>query len=130
MVSYWVQNRRDTTANWVSYNPVLRAGEIGHETDTNRSKMGDGATAWRSLSYWSPSGALPVAASGSVILSAGTSTVADTAVTSGTLLRLSRQAASGTLGELSVTLTPGVSFTVVSSSSSETSQVYYEVVSY
>jgi lysophospholipase L1-like esterase len=56
MVSYWVQNRRDTASNWTSYNPTLRPGEIGHETDTNRSKMGDGVTAWRSLSYWNPSG--------------------------------------------------------------------------
>lgn len=54
---YWVQNRRDTSANWSTYNAVLRAGEIGVEQDTGRAKMGDGATPWNSLNYWNPAGA-------------------------------------------------------------------------
>jgi hypothetical protein len=130
MVAYWVQNRRDTAANWISYNPTLRPGEIGHETDTNRSKMGDGISAWRSLPYWSPSGALPPVSSGTLVLAAGTATVANSSITASSIVRLSRQAAGGTLGQLSVALTPGSGFTVNSSSVSETSHVYYEVVSY
>jgi Major tropism determinant N-terminal domain len=43
--------RRDTAANWTSANPTLAAGELGRETDTGRSKTGDGATAWTSLAY-------------------------------------------------------------------------------
>jgi hypothetical protein len=39
-----IQLRRDTAANWVSANPVLRAGEIGIETDTLKFKIGTGAT--------------------------------------------------------------------------------------
>jgi hypothetical protein len=44
--------RRDTSANWTSANPVLSAGEIGLETNTNKIKLGDGSTAWSSLPYF------------------------------------------------------------------------------
>ena len=43
--------RHDTAANWTSINPVLAAGEMGVETDTNKFKFGDGVTAWNSLAY-------------------------------------------------------------------------------
>jgi hypothetical protein len=43
--------RRGTAAAWVTANPVLDNGEIGHETDTGLQKLGDGATAWNSLGY-------------------------------------------------------------------------------
>ena len=43
--------RHDTAANWTSVNPVLAAGEMGVETDTNKFKFGDGTTAWASLPY-------------------------------------------------------------------------------
>ena len=46
-----IQLRRDTAANWTVENPVLAAGEIGIETNTLKAKVGDGATAWNSLSY-------------------------------------------------------------------------------
>ena len=46
-----IQVRRDTAANWTSNDPTLAAGEIGFETDTNKIKLGDGATAWTSLAY-------------------------------------------------------------------------------
>lgn len=46
-----IQMRRDTAANWTSANPTLAAGELGIETDTNYFKIGDGSTAWTSLSY-------------------------------------------------------------------------------
>ena len=46
-----IQLRRDTAANWTAENPVLAAGEIGIETNTLKAKVGDGATAWNSLSY-------------------------------------------------------------------------------
>jgi hypothetical protein len=41
-----IKLRRGTAAQWTSANPVLAAGEIGIETDTQRSKYGDGTTAW------------------------------------------------------------------------------------
>ncbi len=46
-----IKLRRDTAANWGSVNPVLAAGEAGFESDSNKLKIGDGATAWSSLSY-------------------------------------------------------------------------------
>lgn len=46
-----IRFRQDTAANWTSTNPTLAAGELGFETDTNRFKIGDGSTAWASLSY-------------------------------------------------------------------------------
>lgn len=46
-----IKIRRGTAAQWTSANPTLAAGELGFETDTNRSKLGDGSTAWTSLSY-------------------------------------------------------------------------------
>jgi hypothetical protein len=45
------QQRRDTAANWTGQNPTLLNGEIGYETDTGKFKIGDGSTAWTSLSY-------------------------------------------------------------------------------
>ena len=46
-----IKLRRGTAAQWTSANPVLAAGEMGIETDTQRSKFGDGATAWSALAY-------------------------------------------------------------------------------
>ena len=46
-----LRHRRDTAANWTSNNPVLEAGQLGYETDTLKFKLGDGTTAWTSLSY-------------------------------------------------------------------------------
>jgi hypothetical protein len=46
-----MQQRYDTAANWASVNPVLLPGEFGFESDTLKFKLGDGATAWNSLTY-------------------------------------------------------------------------------
>ena len=46
-----LQHRRGTAAIMAANNPILEAGQIGIETDTNRFKVGDGATAWVSLPY-------------------------------------------------------------------------------
>lgn len=43
--------RGGTAAQWTSANPVLLARELGIETDTQKSKYGDGTTAWNSLPY-------------------------------------------------------------------------------
>ena len=67
---------------------------------------------------------------GTATLAAGTVTVTDANITTASVIRLNRQAAGGTLGQLSVALTAGTSFTINSSSGTETSTVYYEVVSY
>jgi hypothetical protein len=46
-----IQVRRGTASQWTSTNPTLSAGEFGFETDTNKLKCGNGATAWNSLAY-------------------------------------------------------------------------------
>jgi hypothetical protein len=46
-----IQLRRGTTAQWLAANPVLHSGEVGVELGTGKMKVGDGTTAWSSLSY-------------------------------------------------------------------------------
>lgn len=46
-----IKLRRDTAANWETADSVLAAGELGIETDTNKIKIGDGATEWTGLKY-------------------------------------------------------------------------------
>jgi hypothetical protein len=48
-----MQQRRGTAAQWTSANPVLNAGEMGWESDTNKFKIGDGTNHWASLDYFS-----------------------------------------------------------------------------
>lgn len=45
-----IQFRRGTASQWSSTNPVLSSGELGYETDTGNFKIGNGSTAWNSLS--------------------------------------------------------------------------------
>jgi len=46
-----IQVRRGTASQWTSANPTLASGEWGFETDTGKTKIGDGTTAWASLAY-------------------------------------------------------------------------------
>lgn len=46
-----IQLRRGTASEWTTANPTLAVGEMGVETDTDLFKIGDGSTAWSSLSY-------------------------------------------------------------------------------
>lgn len=43
--------RNDTASNWSTKNPILAKGEMGAEIDTGLLKLGDGSTAFNSLSY-------------------------------------------------------------------------------
>jgi hypothetical protein len=47
-----MQQRRGTASQWTSANPVLNAGEIGWESDTNRFKIGDGTNHWADIDYF------------------------------------------------------------------------------
>ena len=53
-----VQLRRDISTNWTYGNPVLKDGELGYETDTERVKIGNGTTAWTGLPYFGGGGNL------------------------------------------------------------------------
>lgn len=46
-----IQQRRGTSSEWTASNPVLADGEIGIETDTDKYKIGDGASPWSTLPY-------------------------------------------------------------------------------
>jgi hypothetical protein len=46
-----IQIRRGTASQWTSANPTLEAGEWGLETDTLKTKIGNGSTLWNSLAY-------------------------------------------------------------------------------
>jgi hypothetical protein len=61
-----IQLRRGTAEQWTSANPTLLSGEQGLETDTSKTKIGDGTTAWNSLGYVD-SKFLPTSASSSFV---------------------------------------------------------------
>ena len=65
-----VKLRRDTAANWSSTNPVLADGEGGYDKTNKLLKIGDGSTAWNSLTAIASSGSFvyPV---GYVLIDAG-----------------------------------------------------------
>jgi hypothetical protein len=46
---YRMKQRRGTALEWTTKNPVLGAGEIGAESDSDRFKIGDGVRAWNEL---------------------------------------------------------------------------------
>ena len=75
-----IQLRRGTAAQWTSANPVLAAGEQGWESDTNKLKIGNGSSAWNSLSY-----AITGAAGTVTSITAGTGLSGGTITSSGTI---------------------------------------------
>lgn len=46
-----IQLRNDTAANWTNANPLLLKGEMGVETDTGKTKIGNGIDHWTTLKY-------------------------------------------------------------------------------
>lgn len=46
-----IQLRNDTAENWTSKNPLLLKGEMGVETDTGKTKIGNGTDNWTTLKY-------------------------------------------------------------------------------
>lgn len=70
-----IKLRRDTAADWSTVDPILADGELGIETDTNRIKIGDGATEWTGLTYGPVADTAVIKvknASGTVAIPAGT----------------------------------------------------------
>jgi hypothetical protein len=47
-----MQQRRGTAQQWTTADPILNAGEIGFESDTNKFKVGDGINHWEDLTYF------------------------------------------------------------------------------
>ena len=101
MPNVTIQLRRDTAANWTSANPTLASGELGYETDTGNFKIGNGSTAWTSLSY------NPVSLAGTQTLTNKTltsPTINTPTITGATL-------AAGTASVAPLTMTAGTSLT-------------------
>ena len=74
-MSYLIQLRNDTAANWTSVNPILAAGEAGFEIDTGIFKIGDGASAWTALA--ATAGTTPPATPAGIISQFAGSTAPD-----------------------------------------------------
>ena len=84
-MSTTMQQKRGTAANWTSSNPILLAGEIGFESDTNKIKIGDGVNTWNNLSYITSSGNESMGSAGNngnTLYSIESPTVVDTFVAS------------------------------------------------
>ena len=47
-----IQLRRGSASSWSSQNSVLSQGELGFDIDSGLFKIGDGSTAWNSLTYY------------------------------------------------------------------------------
>jgi hypothetical protein len=60
-----MQQRRGTASQWISTNqgngPILSAGEIGFESDTNKFKIGDGINHWINLTYFTDADSITTA---------------------------------------------------------------------
>ena len=80
-----IQVRRGTAAEWTSANPTLSSGEWGFETDTGKTKIGNGSTAWTSLGYVGAGTVTSITAgtglSGGTITSTGTIAIDSTVAT-------------------------------------------------
>ena len=75
-----IQVKRGTAAAWTSANTVLTAGEIGFESDTKKMKVGDGSTAWTSLSYTATDGDITAVVAGTGLSGGSTSGSATLAI--------------------------------------------------
>jgi hypothetical protein len=78
-MAYRITLRRDTSANWITNNPVLLLGEPGYETNTARMKIGDGESNWNVLDYTQAIG--PTGATGATGLTGPTGPTGSTGPT-------------------------------------------------
>ena len=47
-----MQQRRGSSTQWTTSDPILASGEIGYEIDTNKFKIGNGLGIWSTLDYF------------------------------------------------------------------------------
>lgn len=91
-----IQLRRDTPANWTSYNPVLAPGEPGCELtgsplQCTAQKIGDGVTHWLDLPYALVVGSAPWVDAEHPSFGGSLAAAAAYAVSTGKALHISRQ---------------------------------------
>ena len=75
-----IQVKRGSASSWTSANTVLAAGEIGFETDTRKTKVGDGSTAWTALAYTVTDGDITAVVAGTGLSGGSTSGSATLAI--------------------------------------------------
>ena len=68
-MSLRIQLRRDTAANWTSADPVLAEGELGINLTDWTYKIGDGSTAWSSLTAYGGAGGVSDGDKGDITVS-------------------------------------------------------------
>ena len=83
-----IQIKRGTASAWTSANTVLAAGEVGFETDTKKMKVGDGSTAWTSLTYTVTDGDISAVTAGTGLSGGGNSGAVTLAVDTATVATL------------------------------------------
>ena len=83
-----IQVKRGTAAGWTSANPTLNAGEIGFESDTKKMKVGDGSTAWTSLTYTATDGDISGVTAGTGLSGGGNSGAVTLAIDTATVATL------------------------------------------
>jgi hypothetical protein len=83
-----IQIKRGTASAWTSANTVLAAGEVGFETDTKKMKVGDGSTAWTSLTYTVTDGDISAVTAGTGLSGGGNSGAVTLAVDTDTVATL------------------------------------------
>jgi hypothetical protein len=114
---------------------TLTSAEATTYTNTGRSGLAsyqvsdDGGSRVTNLTITQATD-LPYVHAGTATLSAGTKAVANTSITANSKVRVWNDSASGTVGALSVAITAGTGFTINSTSGSDASTIYYEIVSY
>lgn len=71
VVAQRMWQRRDTAANWATYNPILAAGEIAVQIETDgtirRFKVGNGTQAWSALPFFAGDGTVLMRVNGGFI---------------------------------------------------------------
>jgi len=116
--------RSGTTTDWAT-GPILGVGELGVNTTTGTYKVGDGTTAFASL----PTNGGGAQRTGQTTLVAGTKVVSDTAITANSKIFATVHTPGGTPGWLQISArTASTSFTILSSSNTDTSVVDYLII--
>lgn len=103
-----IQFKRGTAASATSNNTTLEAGQPGFETDTGRFKIGDGSTAWNSLSY---AAARPGAVTGGDLTMATARLLGRTTASTGAIEEISVSADDFTLTGGTLSLKTTIAFT-------------------
>jgi hypothetical protein len=120
-----IQFRRGTASEWTTANPTLAAGEAGYETDTGKFKIGNGSTAWNSLSYFQTGAASASNSFTTISTTSGTAPVADSStdtltLTAGTGITITGDSSTDTITIASTVTDTNTTYTLASGTNNGT----------